>query len=705
MTFVYPALLFALLLGALPIIIYYLMRFRSLRVSWGADYILERALARRRKRLYLDQIILLALRALVVMALVTAFARPQSRRVQTLATDGEVLRILVVDGSYSLLAREGQHSRREVAMTALRQLVGQWNRGEQWSLFALDDNPRWIVEHAAVISPEHTLRIIDQLQVSETAVSLAAALETVFEHERGRAREIYLVTDDLARTWDGVEQIRPPEDENTRIFWIHPPLADRRNLAVTSLVPAHERVLQGFLFPVYAQIRNFSDERIRDTEVAFLVNGVLTASERISLPPGQTLLVRTELRLDEPGSHLISARLSDDVLAYDNAMDVGIEVIDSLDVRVLRDLQQTGKFHSAAGFLSLAARILAGGTARPGDGPMRITEITEPDIDTLDLARADAIVLDGGRTLTNELAQQLRQAVASGASLVLACDDTVDLDAWRRHLGPLGLLPANPLRVRNEPIGGSRYQRLSRSGFDSPALRTFEADRDGDLTQIHFYTWMEFDAPQPDAEILARFADGTPFAWHHRFERGSVILLAAGLNARNNNLLVRETVYPLLLHLFSEAASARIYPRRLVPRLPVRYLATGAPDPIASQFSAGDDPPVIASLSAQPGGMLVEHAEGADRTGPASLLVLREDRQERIWFGIQGERMDSDLTPLDPEMHKRLAEEFSWTEVSSGDALLEALAEDGRGQERYGWVLMAVLAFGIAELLMGLRFI
>ena len=53
--------LWALSLGLVPIIIYYLMRYRSLKITWGANYVLELAMARLRKKFYLDQIILLAL--------------------------------------------------------------------------------------------------------------------------------------------------------------------------------------------------------------------------------------------------------------------------------------------------------------------------------------------------------------------------------------------------------------------------------------------------------------------------------------------------------------------------------------------------------------------------------------------------------------------------------------------------------------------
>ena len=59
-SFVNPHLLWALPLAAAPVIIYFLMRFRAVAVPWGADYVLERALERLRKKLFLDQVLLMA---------------------------------------------------------------------------------------------------------------------------------------------------------------------------------------------------------------------------------------------------------------------------------------------------------------------------------------------------------------------------------------------------------------------------------------------------------------------------------------------------------------------------------------------------------------------------------------------------------------------------------------------------------------------
>ncbi|MBM4163335.1 MAG: VWA domain-containing protein [Lentisphaerae bacterium] len=705
MTFVHPAVLIGLILGAIPIIVYYLMRFRSLRVPWGADYILERALARWRKKLYWDQIILLALRALVVMALVLAFARPQSRAARSTGTDGAVLRVLLVDGSYSMLAGRSPPTLFDASLEIMRELVSSWERGEMWSLYALDSRPRWVVDRAAVVDADHSRAILDTLKVEETAVSLAAGLKAVLAHGAGQRREIYIVADDQASNWADVDQAIADADEQTRVFWIHPPLADRRNLAVTRLEAGHERVLRGFSFPVYADVRNFSAEAVRDAELSVLVNGAKTGAKRVSLQPGQSVRLALNLRLDTAGPHLITARLSDDVLPFDNALSAGVEVAPAVSLLVLRDAGRTGKFESSAGFLGLAARMLAGGSTKEAEGPLRITDYSDATCALSTLQKHDAVVLDGGRTLTPDLAETLRQYVEQGGGLILAADASADLAAWRGLLGPANLLPAVPARLRNEALAGPVFRQLSRTGFDLPALRDFENDADGDLSQVRFFSWVECDTPAPGAETLARFDDGSTYAWRRRLERGSVLMLAAGLNSHNNNLLVRETVYPFLLHLFAEAASAGQYTRRVARNEPVRYLATGDPPPTGAVFGLDNAEPALASLTPQAQGMFVEYAPGSSRSGPASLLVLRENSSERIWIGVQGERTDSSLTAMAPAYREQLAETLAWTEAGSARELMDALEADGSGAERYGWVLLAVLLFAMGELLMGLRFV
>jgi hypothetical protein len=123
-------------------------------------------------------------------------------------------------------------------------------------------------------------------------------------------------------------------------------------------------------------------------------------------------------------------------------------------------------------------------------------------------------------------------------------------------------------------------------------------------------------------------------------------------------------------------------------------------------FEQDKDEPVPATMSPLGNARRVEHAPGSGRSGPASLLILHENnRNQRVYFGIQGDRPDSCLTPMADTTRARLTELLGWTEVASARDLMAALEAQGQGMEFYGWVLLAVLLFALGELLMEQRFV
>ncbi|GAG43096.1 unnamed protein product, partial [marine sediment metagenome] len=76
MTFLNLAMLTGLVAVAIPIIIHLLNRQRATIVDWGAMRFLLESLTHRSRRILIEEIILMALRCLVVALLVLAMARP-----------------------------------------------------------------------------------------------------------------------------------------------------------------------------------------------------------------------------------------------------------------------------------------------------------------------------------------------------------------------------------------------------------------------------------------------------------------------------------------------------------------------------------------------------------------------------------------------------------------------------------------------------
>src|SRR5262249_34193621 len=79
LTFLSPVLLYGMAFAAVPIIIHLLYRRRFRRVDWAPMRYLKLSLKRNRRRIRLEQLVLLALRVLAVLLLFLVVARPVLR--------------------------------------------------------------------------------------------------------------------------------------------------------------------------------------------------------------------------------------------------------------------------------------------------------------------------------------------------------------------------------------------------------------------------------------------------------------------------------------------------------------------------------------------------------------------------------------------------------------------------------------------------
>ena len=121
-----PALAIAgLIATAAPILIHILNKRRFKRVDWAAMEFLRRAYKVRRRRVKLEELLLLAMRCLIVALFGAALAQPffsQGAAGGALG-DARTERIIVLDDSLSMKARSGVSSPAEEASKLLRNWI------------------------------------------------------------------------------------------------------------------------------------------------------------------------------------------------------------------------------------------------------------------------------------------------------------------------------------------------------------------------------------------------------------------------------------------------------------------------------------------------------------------------------------------------------------------------------------------------------
>jgi hypothetical protein len=102
------AMLGGVVAAAAPVLLHIAHRQKFRRVDWGAMRFLQDMLARRRRRLAVDNWLLLAIRVAILACLALALARPQwvgiNGQGDRIARSGRVAAVICVDDSLSALS-------------------------------------------------------------------------------------------------------------------------------------------------------------------------------------------------------------------------------------------------------------------------------------------------------------------------------------------------------------------------------------------------------------------------------------------------------------------------------------------------------------------------------------------------------------------------------------------------------------------------
>src|SRR5215216_936505 len=128
MAFLNAYLLTGLVLASVPVIIHLLNRRRFQLVEWAPMKYLKLTIKTNRRRLRIEQLILLALRTLLIIMLILAVARPalsESGLGRVFGGKGRVSRVIVIDDSLSM----GYQVERRPAFEVAKQAVGELASG------------------------------------------------------------------------------------------------------------------------------------------------------------------------------------------------------------------------------------------------------------------------------------------------------------------------------------------------------------------------------------------------------------------------------------------------------------------------------------------------------------------------------------------------------------------------------------------------
>lgn len=522
---------------SLPIIFHMIRRTPKGRVPFSTTMFLEASPPKITKRSRLDNWPLLLLRALAILLLVGAFARPFLREVLDTENTAAVgsRHVVVIDTSASM-------QRQDLWDQAVEKAVGildSANAADQFSVMSFDRRPTSVVTFEewktleSATRNEITEKRIRELKPTWAHTDLGAAIVRAAESLDALTRDEAESEFTKTITLIGDLQAGSELDELQSFEWPDGVFVNLERLEVDKPTNAGVQVLTDGSIDespeTWLRVYNCAESQREEFEIVWVdENGSRHGDARnVYVAPGRSRSVRVPTAPRD----FIASRLMllGDDQDYDNLVhlnETGPEHIlvhyyggdDSNDPEALR-------FYIDRAFPPTRFRRVqvigpdAAGNMEPITNSVRLVVAT----DGIDASRIDS----------------LREYIKTGGTMLYVSGGAGEQQSLAR------LLEVDQLEIVEAKVDD--YVMVTDVDFAHPMFAAFDDVRFADFTRIHVWNHrsVKIDGLK-DYSVLARFDDGDPAIVEKRIGKGRVILFTSGWNPSDSQLALSTKFVPLL---------------------------------------------------------------------------------------------------------------------------------------------------------------
>jgi hypothetical protein len=759
-----------LLLGlaglAIPIIIHLLHRRRFEVVEWGAMQFLQISETTRR-RLLLEEIILLILRMGLIGILVLGLAAPfvvSSFLAKILHDRPSRDVVLIIDGSASMAYAGQGKSSHEAAQDWSRSILQEL--GPNDGVAPLLARKRVVPltgelgeQSELTHDREFVRQQIDNLPSPNGSCDLPEAiregLRILNDHSTSTQRDIVVLGDGQKYGW---------ADENTMFRWKLLASLLQEGATISPHIWVVNLDANRIANPpnwTLAPIRMSRPAAHLHEDLTFRTDLVLFGQESYTPPhqvrlevdgrelpnriivPGKASLTQGQIpltfhhRFDAPGSHLLSVIVEPDLppekrppgyavkdkLTADNRRDFAIEVLPPLPILLVDgEAGSGGNKRSSAEFLRDALSPAIDPTPE-----IRVQVVSHRDLDATllgkDLPAGDSrkprvLILSEVPRLTDVQQNAIRDFLDSGGGLLMTLGSQVDEKFYNEHLSKnAGWLPAQLKEITTAEPG--RPAHPLQTGLTHPVLERFQSDPSA-WGRVEFSRWWKV-TPTLAATVVARLSGEDPLLVEAPAGAGRVLLCTVPLNPTWETNLFGLPEFPVLAHEivhYLAGARAGEYGVRsaeynLRPGQPLRFRLEGESWNALTLQRPDEDPlPLYFDSPRRPGahrGQLMQTPSSTvaafSGTDAVGVYRLRTEDKKTYYYTGQSDVEESNLAPCTPDDWKKVEEFVPMTYLTDRDATNSPLARELQTEELWWWLMLGVVGLLCAELWMTRRIV
>ncbi len=522
-----PWMLLGGLAVASPILIHLLNKRRFKIVEWAAMDFLFEAEKKNKRRVQVENLILLLLRCLAMLLLAFMLARPflPSSVVGGFSGTRQVERILLIDDSLSQRVINDSMPALDKTKEQVKDLLQGFassTETEDWlSIYLTSEPNQRLIDYKPLTenSLPEILQTVDQIGFSDGVADYTQSLGELNRYLEGQrentGRAVYLYSDLRTRDWKPLANqeaetspaklIADIGRKSSGTFVVDTGSDQDENLAITAVRPDALLVAEKTV-SFLVDVTNFGTQTVNDVNVLFQVNDSQAEYETIgALSPGETetllfntwfarpesdgLSLANEPRRNERGFRIraeidrqsLGEGLGRDQMIEDSSRFYAARIADGIPVLLVDGDPSAISERSETHYLqSLAV---------PGTG-LLMKDVTVSELETVSLANYSVIFLCNVDEASPDRIKAIRQWVTDGGSLVIMPGNRVRANTFNDafYRDGQGLSPVQLEKMEGDPTL-NRWVNFEPAPQVHPSLRVILESDSSSLGKIDIFSW------------------------------------------------------------------------------------------------------------------------------------------------------------------------------------------------------------------------
>lgn len=510
MIFLNPAVLLGLLAASIPIIIH-LFNLRKLKkIEFSTLVFLKELQKNKIRKIKLKQWILLALRVLIILFVVLAFARPTLQSIQIGGTTSaaKTTALFILDDTFSMSVVDQKGSYFNQAKEIIKQIISQLQEGDEVGLVFVSNR---FNDNKLTSNFSEFIKNLDMLDLSystgdlNTAITKAAQM---ISESNNFNKEIYVLSDfQKNKITDGITHNDLSELLNDKVRIYSFDIADKEvfNLSVDDLKINNQIFEKDKTVEFSVTITNNSEQNVNSAVVSLFMNNERSAQKSFDVTAGQSVIVNIEAAPKTSGFVDVAAEIETDEIEQDNKRFTSIFIPEKISVGLFAESQND------LTFVNLALQTT-------GESKYEIERKNISQLTSQQLSKYQVIIISANSILNG--IEQIKDFVGSGGGLILFPASTPYISSFNRTLSQLNL--GNSQSIVGNVGGGELRIKFDKTDFNHPVFQNiFKSDdkKKYESPELNAY----YKLTQSGNQIIS-LIDGSSFLNEIKINKGKVFV-------------------------------------------------------------------------------------------------------------------------------------------------------------------------------------